>query len=92
MMASGRPVVSTCRPSTELGAVIVHCGVAVPPADPPALARAIGQLADDPTLRTKLGRAARAYAEAHFERDGVLERRFGPLEAELAGETQDAVA
>jgi colanic acid biosynthesis glycosyl transferase WcaI len=92
MMASGRPVISTCRPSTELGAVIMHCGVTVPPADPPALARAIGDLADDPTRRSNLGRAARAYAEVYFEREGVLERRFGPLEAELAGETQDAVA
>jgi len=92
MLASGRPVISTCRANTELGAVIEHCGVAVTPADTAALAREVAALADAPLQRSKLGRSARAYAESHYERDGVLERRFGPLEAELLGETEDAVA
>jgi len=41
-------------------------GLLVPVADAPALAAAIGRLLDDEALRDRLGRAARADAEARF--------------------------
>jgi colanic acid biosynthesis glycosyl transferase WcaI len=85
-------VVSTCRRNTELAAVIASCGAVVRPGDAPALADALARLADDPALRTSLGRAGRAHAEAHFELDGVLESKFGPLEAALAPTTADVMA
>jgi hypothetical protein len=79
MLASGRPVIATCNPGTELDAVVSTCGVVVPPEDSQALAEAIVSLADNATLRSELGRKARAYAESHFERDAVLRQMFGPL-------------
>ena len=39
-----------------------------PPRDPAALALAIRRLVDDPGLRGRLGRSARASAEARFDR------------------------
>jgi putative colanic acid biosynthesis glycosyltransferase WcaI len=76
MLASGRPVIATCRTGTELDSVVSKCGTVVPPENSPALADAILGLADDPGARLELGRCARAWAEAHFERDAVLSRAF----------------
>lgn len=78
MLASGRAVVATARPETELGRVVAQdaaCGLIVPPEDAPALASAIRTLAGDPGLRTRLGANGRAYAERELDRDVIL-RRF----------------
>lgn len=80
MLASGRPVVSTCRPGTELETVVSQCGLVVPPGNPAALADAIVSLVDDPQARLHLGLCARAWAEAHVEREVILRRIFGPLD------------
>ena len=42
-------------------------GFLVPPQDPAALARRIGDLLDDPALRARMGRAARRFVEQHFD-------------------------
>ena len=47
MLASGRPVVATSRPGTQLAEAVEGRGIAVEPADTTAFARAIEQLADD---------------------------------------------
>jgi colanic acid biosynthesis glycosyl transferase WcaI len=87
MLASGRPVVATCRAGTELAEVVGHCGVVVPPGDASALARAVEALMDDPARREALGRRAREHAERHIDREAVLRA----LETELlAGRTRDA--
>jgi colanic acid biosynthesis glycosyl transferase WcaI len=84
MMASGRPVIATCMTGTELDAVVSQCGIVVPPHDSAALAEAICRLADDVETRLDLGRRARAYAEANFEQDVILERMFGTIEGDEA--------
>lgn len=81
MLASGRPVIATCHVGTELHAVVSTCGIVVEPEDTTALAGAICRLADDARLRASLGQCARAYAEANFERDAVLERVFGRIDS-----------
>jgi len=81
MLASGRPVISTCLAGSELDAIVSKCGLVVPPEDSAALSAAICRLADDAELRVMLGRRARAYAEANFERDAILGRMFGPIDA-----------
>jgi colanic acid biosynthesis glycosyl transferase WcaI len=88
MLASGRPVISTCRPGTELDCVVSSCGIVVPPDDPAAFAGAIAKLADETATRLELGRRARAYAEDYFERDAILGRIFRPIE----GENESSVA
>jgi colanic acid biosynthesis glycosyl transferase WcaI len=92
MLASGRPVIATCHVDTELDTVVSKCGLVVPPEDSAALAVAICRLADDPALRTHLGRCARVYAEDNFERDAVLERIFGPIEGDEVNIPNDVVA
>lgn len=92
MLASGRPVIATCRPGTEIEAVVTNCGLVVPPNDSQALAEAVKKLADDPATRRELGRKARVFAEANFERDAVLGRIFGPIEAEESPLANDAIA
>jgi colanic acid biosynthesis glycosyl transferase WcaI len=75
MLASGRPVVATCNPGTEIDAVVRDCGRIVPPDNAAALATAIMELATAPELRQRLGRQARHIAQTQFARDAVL-RRF----------------
>ncbi len=72
MLASGRPVVATCRPGTELAGVVAHCGLVVPPDDAQALADALAALVDDDARRLRLGAQARAHALQHLARDAVL--------------------
>jgi glycosyltransferase involved in cell wall biosynthesis len=73
-MAHGVPCVVTRIPgNTDL---VNHreTGLLVEPGDAEDLARAILELAGDPALREKLGRAGRAVVEAHFDIDRVAER------------------
>jgi colanic acid biosynthesis glycosyl transferase WcaI len=87
MLASGRPVIATCRAGTELAEVVSRCGVVAPPGDAASLARAIEALMDDPARREALGRLAREHAERHIDREAVLRG----LEAELlAGQARGA--
>lgn len=73
MLASGRPVVATAAPGTELAAVVHGCGVVVAPGDAAAMARAVQDLAADAPRRSALGSAARAYAEMHLGKAAVLQ-------------------
>ena len=85
MLASGRPVIATAMPGTELALVVAgqDCGVVVPPEQPQAFASALEQLAQDKPQRTRMGLAARRYAEANLDIDAVLGRFVARLEGEL---------
>jgi glycosyltransferase involved in cell wall biosynthesis len=78
-MAMGRAILATAV--SDLPEILDGCGVVVPAGDQDALTRALGQLLDDPAVRTRLGEAARRRCEDRYswnamERilDGVLER------------------
>jgi colanic acid biosynthesis glycosyl transferase WcaI len=73
MMASGRPVVATSQPGTQLSAVLDGRGIITPPGEAEAFAAAIAQLAEQPALRRGLGLKAREYAVARMSRDLILE-------------------
>jgi colanic acid biosynthesis glycosyl transferase WcaI len=92
MLASGRPVIATCLAGTELESVVSQCGIVVAPEDNAQLAAAICRLADDVATRLELGRRARTYAEANFERDAILGRMFGALEGDEARIPDDVIA
>jgi colanic acid biosynthesis glycosyl transferase WcaI len=81
MLASGRPVIATCRAGSELEGVVSHCGIVVRPNDTAALAQAIVALADGRDTRLQLGASARLWAETNFERDAVLAKVFNFLDA-----------
>ncbi len=57
------------------------CGLAVPPDDPEAFAKALIELADQPELRKVMGTNARALAEREFNRDHLGEQFVDFLEA-----------
>jgi colanic acid biosynthesis glycosyl transferase WcaI len=92
MLASGRPVIATCRSGTEISGIVSQCGIVVEPEDGSNLAKAIVKLADDPELRSELGRRARAFAEANFERDAVLGSMFRPMESQVSEVVNDLAA
>jgi rhamnosyl/mannosyltransferase len=74
-MAAGTPVVNTDIPS---GVPFVSpdqiTGITVPPANPHALARAIGALLDDPARARLLGAAGRDRARTHFSLEAMAKR------------------
>lgn len=74
MLSSGRPVVATCHPHTELAQVLTHCGLIARPGCANALAEAVQTLADAPAQRAELGVHARSYAEHSFAKDSILGR------------------
>ncbi|MFP3939160.1 MAG: glycosyltransferase family 4 protein [Thermoanaerobaculia bacterium] len=73
-MASGLPMVVTdVGGNPELIRDGVD-GLVVPPADPPALAAAIGRLLADPERARAMGRSARRSASERFSLDEMVER------------------
>lgn len=74
MLASGKPVVATAYPDTQLGEVVSIGGRVVMPGAVDELVQALSGLADDAGARARLGRAGRAYAEENLSRDVILSR------------------
>jgi colanic acid biosynthesis glycosyl transferase WcaI len=74
MLASGKAVIVTANPGTELARVMTDRGLVVPPGDAAVLADAIEQLALAPTVREALGAAGRAFAQAELDQDAILSR------------------
>jgi len=73
MLASGKPVIATATPDTQLATVVDKMGLITPPENVEALVTAILKLAKDKTLRNKLGNSARHYAEENLGRNQVLQ-------------------
>ncbi len=65
--AAGLPVVATNVYGIPDVVSDGETGLLVPPKDPDALARAIGQLVADSRLRAKLGEAGRTYIARHYD-------------------------
>jgi colanic acid biosynthesis glycosyl transferase WcaI len=72
MLASGRAVLATAVPDTQVATVLTHAGIVVQPGDIEAFVAAIRQLGADPQLREKLGAAGRTYATQILEHENVL--------------------
>jgi colanic acid biosynthesis glycosyl transferase WcaI len=65
ILASGRPVLASVDPGTEVEHTLERsgAGVAVPPEDPDAFCDALAALVDDPAGRTAMGVAGRRFVE-----------------------------
>ena len=80
MFASGRPVLATAAPGTQLewmvrgGSTHSACGMVVPPADAQALMDAAEHLVSNPEDRQRMGLTARAYAVEHLGCEQVLQQ------------------
>ena len=89
MLASGRAVLATAMPETELGRVVTQdaaCGLVVPPENAAAMAEALRALAADPARRVELGANGRRYAEQELSQDVILRRFEAQLLALVQGE------
>jgi colanic acid biosynthesis glycosyl transferase WcaI len=75
MMASGRPVVATAHAGTQIANVLLDGrGIVTNPGDVEDFVSAIIKLAENPSLRNLMGKAARQYAVEHMDRAGILSR------------------
>jgi colanic acid biosynthesis glycosyl transferase WcaI len=74
MLSSGRPVIATAHPGTQVAMVVEGHGLAVPAEDPDALHAAVLRLVEDRELRVQLGRAAREYAVQNLGKHSVLQQ------------------
>jgi len=89
MLSSGRPVIATADPGTQVAQVvsgqglIPHpaCGLVVPAEEEAALHAAAARLIADPNLRATFGTAARHYAVQHLGKQQVLEQFENSLPA-----------
>ncbi|MGA3017924.1 MAG: glycosyltransferase, partial [Bryobacteraceae bacterium] len=88
--AAGVPVVST--KVTGVVDVIQDglTGILVPPGDAPALARAVGQLLDEPETAARMARAAQSMIREHFDNSIYLARLGEMIESMAAADRQHA--
>jgi glycosyltransferase involved in cell wall biosynthesis len=83
-MSCGRPVVASDVGAVSSAVVDGRTGVLVAPGDAEALAGALEFLVDQPDMRERLGREARARVEADFELDSCTARLRAFLETVYA--------
>ena len=74
MLASGRPVVATSTPGSELAELAAEAGACTIPGDANAFADALRHLIAHQEQRLMAGKRARKLAEDRFGKDAVLER------------------
>jgi len=84
MLASGRPVVASADPGTQIADVVRDHGLVTPPGAAADFAAAIESLAGDPQRCAELGRAARQYAVDHLSAGAILRRFAEELEELVA--------
>jgi colanic acid biosynthesis glycosyl transferase WcaI len=82
MLSSGRPVIATADPGTQLALIVSgaglgkkgSCGLVVAAEDDAALQDAVVRLVNDRNLRDELGANARRYALEHMGKQEVMEQ------------------
>ncbi|MDQ3986888.1 MAG: glycosyltransferase family 4 protein [Actinomycetota bacterium] len=76
IMASGRPLLASADPDSDIRRLVesVGCGVCVTPGDPDALIDAIKSLFEDPAARESMGKRGRAEAETSYSLSTVTGR------------------
>jgi colanic acid biosynthesis glycosyl transferase WcaI len=73
IMASGRPVLASAEPGSDLSCLVAEsgAGICVVPEDAEALAEAVVRLRDDPEGRAEMGRRGRRWAEDRYSVQSV---------------------
>lgn len=72
MLASGRPVIATANPETEMAMLLKDKGIIVKPDDAQLLAKEIIHLADNETDRTRMGMNGRLYAIENLAKEKIM--------------------
>lgn len=73
MLASGRPVVASASPDTEIARALNDCGLISPPGNDKAFADNIRTLSQNKNLRLQLGVNARQYALSKLDKNQILQ-------------------
>src|SRR5260370_28045148 len=81
MMASGRAIIATALPGTQLFETLEGAGIVTPPGDIDAFVSALLRLVEDLPSRQKLGQEAREYAGSRLHRHEI----FKPFERLVLG-------
>lgn len=86
--AAGRAVICAAQSETSVACIVsdAGAGIVIEPGDSTALARAIDDLAADPSRAEEMGRAARK----HFEQYFTLDRAYGQFSAILKETVQES--
>ena len=74
ILLSGKPVIATAEPGSEVAAVLEARGLVIQPDDATALCEAVGRLLDVEGLAADLGRAGQEYARANLLREEILSK------------------
>lgn len=85
-MAAGLPIMGTYVSGTDDAVIDGETGYIVQPGDIPALTAALTKLLSDASLRERMGRAARARAEAHFDWRKLAEQWVALLDEAVAAQ------
>jgi glycosyltransferase involved in cell wall biosynthesis len=72
-MSMGVPVVGTDIGGVPEAILPANSGLVVPPGDPSAMAKAAGELLNNPSRRTQMGDAGKRYVKAHHSLNKMLE-------------------
>jgi colanic acid biosynthesis glycosyl transferase WcaI len=72
IFASGRPVLATANPGTEMAQVVRDRGIIVRPDDAEEFAKSLIFLAENPWERQRLGNAGRLYATDRLNKEKIL--------------------
>ena len=91
-MAAGLPVVASAVDGLEEVVVDGKTGFLTPPGDAAALAARLGQLVDDPSLRSAFGEAGRARAEEYFSLPAWRDAHFSLYRSLLAARNRSMKA
>jgi colanic acid biosynthesis glycosyl transferase WcaI len=89
MLASGRPIITTAQPGTQVATLVSETGIVVEPGNLDAFVSAIARLGRDEALRRRLGEAARSYAVSVLDRERVL-KGFEDQLFEVTGAGRDS--
>ncbi|HEX2050496.1 MAG TPA: glycosyltransferase family 4 protein [Actinomycetota bacterium] len=86
ILAAGRPLVASVDEGSEVARVVERsgAGLAVPPDDPEALAKALRSVLDSPAERARMGAAGRAWVE-RWVSPAAVASSYEALFAELRG-------
>jgi colanic acid biosynthesis glycosyl transferase WcaI len=79
MLATGRPVIATAPPDSEIARMLVDVGVIAPPEEPGPLAAAIKELAGAPARRQAMSGAAVQLARSTMDAETILRRAEAQL-------------
>jgi colanic acid biosynthesis glycosyl transferase WcaI len=83
MLASGKPVIATAKPDTEVGKVVGQVGITIMPGDVRALCEAILSLIGSPEMRSSLGAKGRAYVCRNWRAELVLANLCTTMESAI---------